>query len=61
MRSKKVGFGRGVVFAVVIVVDKNDVIVAEAALSVLSFDDDSELSSSMKGTDSDSSLEPPAT
>ena len=45
---------------VVTVVDKNDVIVAEAALSVLSFDDDSELSSSMKGTDSDSSLEPPA-
>ena len=40
------------------VADKNDVTVVDAALSVLSFDDDSELSSSMKGTDSDSSLDP---
>ena len=60
MRSKKVGFGRGVVFVVVTVVDKNDVIVAEAALSVLSFDGDSDVSSTLKATDSDLTLEPAA-
>lgn len=59
MRSKKVGLGK-VEF---VKGDANVTVggVTIVALSVLSLDDDSELSSSMNGTDSDSSLEPEVT
>ena len=59
MRSKKVGSGK-VEF---VKGDANVTVggVTIVALSVLSLDDDSELSSSMNGTDSDSSLEPEVT
>jgi len=61
LRSRNVGFGKaGVVRAAVDTNVTVDAVVADA-LSVLSFDEDSELSSSMKGTDSDSSLEPDTT
>ena len=59
MRSKKVGLGK-VEF---VKGDANVTVggVTIVALSDLSLDDDSELSSSMNGTDSDSSLEPEVT